>query len=279
MEREQQMIEDAMTFNGSDELLRDDRSKTNGNEEPNVSGITDVSSPILSKTNSVLRHTVDAMDVDGDGDVDRYRTPDPLPDNEGNDDSTLYGNDDQSTQENEHHEPKWTHLNGKKKMVKRSVYEVYDDGRKAPFQLSRDRVRNRSVMIYDAEHWDRGRLEGFKELIGVLGMKTVYTVEDAKFIVLDGEKRESTVRDRILLTLGKQYYNGCHHVREVYYRDIFYLLQDRDARMGVVFGQDSKERDKNFVISSLDINAQYLHRNGLWPLRGSTDAHQCNHKT
>ena len=115
-------------------------------------------------------------------------------------------------------------------------------------------------------------------LIERLEMRRVYLVEDAKFIVINCKREErERVRGELMFALAKEYSNGCHHVREVYDERIFYLMKDRDVRKGYVFG-DIRGRDEHFVISSLDVNFEYLKSNGLWPLQKRGNGHQCDHK-
>merc|ERR1719361_2376714 len=169
----------------------------------------------------------------------------------------------------------------KRKSSKKSIYETYADGRRAPCKLSRERVKHRSVLIYEeGQGWDTQSMKEFVTLIERLEMRRVYLVEDAKFIVIKGrpdDEDRCRVREELMFALAKEYSNGCHHVREVYDWRIFHLLMYRDARKGYVFG-DIRGRDEHFVISSLDVNFDYLKRNGLWPLQKRENGHQCDHK-
>ena len=300
IDQEQGMIDQAMTFQGSDELLKDDNI-TNHDTDANmkdISGVSDVTSPVLSKQNSVLKHTLNKMDVDVDRNKENKNKMEEddakmlelneenqfSQTNQGNDDSTLFGEVNRGTQERTRSTQHIKALRIKlpMKISKRSVYEEYSDGRKAPFQLSRDRVRNRKVMLYDQNRWERRKIKEFMDLIRVLGMKKVDSVQDAKFIVLpqsDGKKKGNGSLDRyrkeLMVALGRIYSNGCHHVREVYYRDVFYLLPGKPARNGVVFGN---ERDKLFVLSSVDVDEKYLRSTGLWPLRKRGGSCECRGK-
>merc|ERR1719189_2361738 len=91
----------------------------------------------------------------------------------------------------------------------KSIYETYADGRRAPCKLSRERVKHRSVLIYEeGQGWDAQSMKEFVELIDRLEMRRVYLVEDAKFIVIKGrpdDEDRCRVREELMFALAKEY--------------------------------------------------------------------------
>merc|ERR1712154_593736 len=124
---------------------------------------------------------------------------------EGNDDSTIIGESESS----------FNPISNKKKSVYRTFDTVEGYERRRPFFLSRNRVKNRKIMIYKEKMWNKEDLEKCLDVIDKLEMKKVCILRNAKFIVIDWRMfNDPEVEEELVRLLAIEVLNGCRAVRE-----------------------------------------------------------------